>query len=264
LDAERLRRTYRNDPDFIIKKASQLEIKKPHVFTDQIHKTIKWKDILKGVFNEFRQAVNIIVTGSARLDLFKRSKDSLIRCYIHVNLFPFSLKEWSGDIDNITAPWLHERKDWENLADALFTKVFNTTRIPEDITKVYFTFGHFPIPLLSSSIQRSQKWYRDYILLLIRKDLRDLSGIRELDRISHLVELLLPQLGSQFSLRNLAQNPKANHTTLKNWFHILQRLYLIWPLQPHAGKLKRTIRKKPKWYFLDWTYAAVKQTCLKT
>lgn len=76
-DVEKIRRKYRDDPDFIIKAASRLEIKKPYVVLDEIHKLTRWKNILKGLFDEFSQTVNIIVTGSARLDLFRRSGDSL-------------------------------------------------------------------------------------------------------------------------------------------------------------------------------------------
>jgi len=255
-DVERVRRWYRNDPDFIIKEASRHEMKKPYLVIDEIHKITRWKDILKSIFDEHGHLVNIIVTGSARLDLFRRSGDSLVGRYTMANLFPFSLREWGGNIDKMPVSWLHEDKDWQNPAYAVHEKLFNSTRIPEDIAEAYFTFGPFPAPLLSGSIQRSRKWHRDYISLLIREDLRDLSGIRELDRISHLVELLPSRVGSPLSLRKLALDLEANHTTIKNWLQALQRLYLVWPLRPYAGKLQRTIRKEPKWYFLDWTYAA--------
>ncbi|MEA1933462.1 MAG: DUF4143 domain-containing protein [Thermodesulfobacteriota bacterium] len=81
--------------------------------------------------------------------------------------------------------------------------------------------------------------------------MRDLSGIRELDRVSHLVELLPGRVGSLLSLRSLGEGLKANHSTVKNWLEALRKLYLIWPLRPYTGKLHRILRKEPKWYFLD-------------
>ncbi|MCD6272669.1 MAG: ATP-binding protein [Deltaproteobacteria bacterium] len=254
LDVEKIRRRYRNDPDFIIKEASRLEIKKPYVVLDEIHKLTRWKNILKGLFDEFNQAINIIVTGSARLDLFRRSGDSLAGRYTLVNLFPFSFREWA-QITGASFPWLHEEEDWKDPAAAFSKKLSGTSPVFKDIAGAYLTFGPFPAPLISGSMQRSRKWHRDYISLLIREDLRDLSGIRELDRVSHLVELLPDRIGSPLSLRSLAGDLEANHSTVKNWLLALQKLYLLWPLRPHSAKFQRTIRKEPKWYFLNWIYA---------
>ena len=224
---------------------------------DEIHKLARWKNILKGLFDEFNQAINIIVTGSARLDLFRRSGDSLAGRYTLVNLFPFSFREWA-QITGVSFSWLHEEEDWKDPAAAFSKKLSGTSPVFKDIAEAYLTFGPFPAPLISGSMQRSRKWHRDYISLLIREDLRDLSGIRELDRVSHLVELLPDRIGSPLSLRSLAGDLEANHSTVKNWLLALQKLYLLWPLRPHSAKFQRTVRKEPKWYFLNWIYAGNK------
>jgi len=254
-DIEKVRKRYRNDQDFIIKEASRLDMEKPYVVIDEIHKLTRWKNILKSIFDEYGHLVNIIVTGSARLNLFRRSGDSLVGRYTLANLFPFTLREWAGNTEDLAYPWLHEEKDWEDPAKAIELKLADSSKTKQDIAESYFTFGPFPTPLISGSTLRSRKWHRDYITLLIREDLRDLSGIRELDRVAHLVELLPQRIGSPLSLRSLALDLEANHTTVKNWLLTLNKLYLVWALRPHSVKLHRTIRKEPKWYFLDWTYA---------
>jgi len=255
-DIEKIRREYRNDPDFIVKEASRLSIKKPYVVLDEIHKLTRWKNILKGLFDEYSNSINIIVTGSAHLDLLRRSGDSLVGRYTLANLFPFSLREFAQLKISDNKPWLYEDDDWENTAAALDNKITSTPLVPKDIAESYFLLGPFPSPLLSGSMQRSRKWHRDYITLITREDLRDLSGIRELDRVSHLVELLPSRVGSPLSLRNLGVDLEANHSTVKNWLTALQKLFLIWPLRPYSGKIQRTISKESKWYFLDWTYSS--------
>ena len=254
-DIEKIRRRYREDPDFFVKEAARLRMKKPYVVLDEIHKVTRWKNILKGVYDEYQHLIRIIVTGSARLDLFRRSGDSLVGRYTMAHLFPFSLREWAGGINNMPASWLYEDGDWENMAKALGAKLADSPSISRDLAESYYRFGPFPAPLISGSEKRSRKWHRDYITLLVREDLRDLSGIRELDRVSHLVELLPGRVGSPLSLRSLGEDLEANHSTVKNWLEALHRLYLVWPLRPYAGKLHRTLRKEPKWYFLDWTFA---------
>ena len=137
----------------------------------------------------------------------------------------------------VSFPWLHEEEDWKDPAAAFSKKLSGTSPIFKDIAEAYLKFGPFPAPLISGSMQRSRKWHRDYITLLIREDLRDLSGIRELDRVSHLVELLPARIGSPLSLRSLAGDLEANHSTVKNWLLALQKLYLLWPLRPHSAKI---------------------------
>ena len=254
-DLEKVRRWYREDPDFFVKDASRLPMKKPYVVLDEIYKLSRWKNILKGIYDEYQHMIKIIVTGSARLDLLRRGGDSLVGRYTLAHLFPFSLREWAGSINKKPLSWLHQDGDWHNMAQSLDEKLGNSPRVSNDLVESYFKFGPFPAPLLSGSEKRSRKWHRDYATLLVREDLRDLSSIRELDRISHLVELLPDRVGSPLSLRSLAEDIQANHSTVKNWLEALHRLYLIWPLRPYYGKLHRVLRKEPKWYFLDWTFA---------
>jgi predicted AAA+ superfamily ATPase len=254
-DIEKVRIRYRKDPDFFVKEASRLRIKKPYVVLDEIHKISRWKNILKGIYDEYQHLISIIVTGSARLDLFRRSGDSLVGRYTMAHLFPFSLREWAGNINDMPSSWLYEDGDWKNMAKTLDVKLAESPPVSKELAELYRRFGPFPAPLISGSEKRSRKWHRDYITLLVREDLRDLSGIRELDRVSHLVELLPGRVGSLLSLRSLGEDLGANHSTVKNWLEALQKLYLIWPIRPYTGKLHRTLRKEPKWYFLDWTFA---------
>ena len=127
--------------------------------------------------------------------------------------------------------------------------------MPVDLVDAYRRFGPFPAPLIAGSERRSRTWHRDYLSLLVREDLRDLSGIREIDRISHLVDLLPERIGSPLSLRSLAEDLEASHSTIQVWLSALQKLYLLWPISPFSKKIHRAMKKEKKWYFLDWTYA---------
>jgi uncharacterized protein len=254
-DLEKVRRRYRSDPDFLAKEASRLQMERPWAVLDEIHKVTRWKNILKGLYDEYGLLIQIIVTGSARLDLLRRGGDSLVGRYTMAHLFPFSLREWAEALRMTPGPWLHEEGDWEDPARAFNAKLGDTRSVSRDLAEAYVRFGPFPAPLLSGSETRSRKWHRDYLTLLVREDLRDLSGIKALDRIANLVELLPERVGSTLSLRGLGEDLEANHTTVKSWLNALKRLYLVWPLTPYSRKLQRALKKDQKWYFLDWTYA---------
>ncbi|MBC8387421.1 MAG: AAA family ATPase [Actinobacteria bacterium] len=48
---------------------------------DEIHKYGKWKTFLKGFFDTYKEKIKIIVTGSSRLDIYKKGGDSLMGRY---------------------------------------------------------------------------------------------------------------------------------------------------------------------------------------
>jgi len=63
---------------------------------DEIHKIPKWKNILKDFFDTHEDKVHFVVTVSARLDMFRRSGDSLAGRYFLFKLNPLLLSEVLG------------------------------------------------------------------------------------------------------------------------------------------------------------------------
>jgi len=108
---------------------------------------------------------------------------------------------------------------------------------------------------LSSNTRFCRKWHQDYISLVVREDLRDISQVRQVDKIEDLITLLAPRLGSPLSMANLAGELEVAHTTVKNWLTQLKRLYLIFPVRPWSKKITRGLLKERKWYFINWFYA---------
>ena len=60
---------------------------------DELHKHPKWKRWIKGVYDEPREDHSFLVTGSARLDVYRRGGDSLMGRYHYWRLHPLTLDE---------------------------------------------------------------------------------------------------------------------------------------------------------------------------
>ncbi len=71
--------------------STQSVMTKPIIIFDEIHKRPKWKTYLKGFFDTYGKDVRIVVTGSARLDLYKKGGDSLMGRYFHYRMHPLSV-----------------------------------------------------------------------------------------------------------------------------------------------------------------------------
>jgi len=247
------RRAYLANSRFFESPARSLGIRDPWIVFDEIHKRGHWRDILKGIYDGFSDEFRFLITGSARLDLFRRAGDSLVGRYNLFHMFPFTLSEITGA--SRKSCFLEEKAPATLFAG--FEKEISYS-LPLAIEEAYhglLRFGPFPEPFLRQNERFSRKWHQDYFSLVIREDLKDISRVLELDKIEHLLFLLSPRIMSPLSMANLAGELEVAHTTIKSWLEQLRRLYLIFPVPPWTRKISRGLRSEKKWYFLDWCYA---------
>jgi len=84
------RRILRADGAFWV---SPPESRTPRIVLDEVHKYPRWKRLLKGLFDSYRDDVELIVTGSGRLDVYQKGGDSLLGRYALNRLHPFTVGE---------------------------------------------------------------------------------------------------------------------------------------------------------------------------
>ncbi len=189
---------------------------------DEIHKYARWRNLLKGIYDTEKSRRRIIVTGSARLDYYRKGGDSLAGRYRYFRLHPFSLREVSRR---------PSRSDLEAL----------------------LKFGGFPEPLFAQSETGHRIWHRDRISRVIREDLRDLEHVREISLIEHLTEMLPSKVGSPLSVGGLREDLQIDHKTAERWLQILENLYVCFRIAPYGSPRVRAVKKAAKVYLWDWS-----------
>jgi uncharacterized protein len=251
-DDIKTRQAYRSESRFFESPARSLGRSDPWIVFDEIHKRNQWRDILKGAYDLFGPEFRFLITGSARLDLFRRAGDSLVGRYNLFHMFPFNLSEVTKPGKS---PCFLQERDIQSLLAAFGTQVSRRLS-PETIEAqtLFWKHGPFPEPFLKQNDRFSRKWHLDYLSLVIRQDLKDLTRVVELDKIEHLVSLLPARVAAPLSMANLARELEVAHTTVKTWLEQLKRLYLLFSVDPWTQKISRGLRREKKWYFLDWYY----------
>ena len=252
-DEPSIRHAYLANSLFFESKARSLSIRDPWIVFDEIHKRNRWRDILKGAYDGFSDEFRFLITGSARLDLFRRVGDSLVGRYNLFHMFPLTLSEIVET--NRQTCFLEE-----NVPKTFFHRFEEeiSCSLPQAVEQAFhglLRFGPFPEPFLRENERFSRKWHQDYFSLVIREDLKDISRVSELDKIEHLLLLLSPRIMAPLSMANLAGELEVAHTTVKSWLEQLRRLFMIFSVPPWTRKISRGLRKEKKWYFLDWLYA---------
>lgn len=246
------RKAYLSDGRFFESSARSLGVRDPWIVFDEIHKRNNWRDILKGVYDVFRDEFRFLITGSARLDLFRRSGDSLVGRYNLFHMMPLNIREITHR--QLLSCFLQEAES-NKLQKAFEGEVSNS--LPLEVAEAWanlWRHGPFPEPFLKQSDRFSRKWHQDYFSLVLRQDLRDTSRVIEIDKIENLLLLIPSRVASPLSMANLARELEVAHTTAKSWLEQLKRLYLLFPVSPWTKKISRGLKKENKWYFLDWYY----------
>lgn len=205
----------------------------PVLVFDELQKHRKWKDFLKGYFDGHGEKVKCVVTGSARLDIWRKAGDSLMGRYFPYRIHPLSV----GELLHAEKPkgLLHPPQPLEEAA-----------------FKTLLQHGGFPEPFLRKEAAFTRRWQDLRLQQLFREDLRDLSRAHELTQIEALALQLKARSGEQIVAANLARDLGTNLPSTQRWINLLASLHHGFLLRPYAKSVSGSLRKTPKWYQRDW------------
>jgi len=189
---------------------------------DELHKMKNWKSWLKGVYDVRGSNPPILVSGSAKIDTYRKMGDSLAGRYFRHRLHPFDVKELA--LDGIA---------------------------PKEAFETLLKTGPFPEPFLKGSERFYNRWKKTHLDIILRQDLLDLQTVRDIKSIETLIELLRHRVGSPFSYRSLAEDLQRDPKTVKRWMDLLEELYVVFKITPYHKNIARALQREPKYYFYD-------------
>lgn len=207
----------------------------PVLIFDEIHKYGKWKNFLKGFFDTYEKKSKVIVTGSARLNVYKRGGDSLMGRYFYYRVHPLSVAE-------IVSPNVIENE--------IRTK---PVAISEEDWKALIEYGGFPEPFVQRSRAFSNRWQSMRNDQLFREDIRDATKIQELAQMELLAELLRNQAAQAMDYQSLAKKVGVANDTVRRWLQVLKSFYYCFSIKPWTKNVTRSLLKEPKYYLWDWS-----------
>lgn len=230
------RRLISSGPEAVAAQAGLMELRKkrPVIAIDEIHKYGRWKNWLKGFFDLYADQSRIIVTGSSRLNVYRRGGDSLMGRYFHYRMHPFSVAELADPTipeKALRAPKPITDRDWQALLE----------------------HGGFPEPFAQREAGFSRRWRDSRRHQLLREDIRDLTLVREVAQIEMLADLLHDRSCDQIVMKSLADQLHVSPDTVKHWLDLLVSLHVGVLIRPWFANVSRSLRKEPKWFLRDWS-----------
>jgi hypothetical protein len=192
-----------------------------YLVLDEIHKYSRWRQVVKGLYDKRGKELQILVTGSASLDHYRRGGDSLQGRYHFYRLFPLSCAE-------LGSPSL------STLTDLL-------------------TYGGFPEPFMLQSEKESRRWSREFRTRVVREDLADIENVQDVSLIEKLLLRMPDLVGSPLSINALREDLQVSHQSVSRWIAMLENLYAVFRIYPFGAPKLRAVKKEAKHYHLDWT-----------
>lgn len=210
------------------------------VVLDEIHKYVRWKNYLKGAFDSFGKEFLFLVTGSGRLDLFKKGGDSLLGRYFGAKLFPLSV----GELEESFPSFLDFKSRLYEIPDG--------SKKRREAYEQLFDMSGFPEPFLRSEEKFYQLWFKERKTLLLREDIRNAANIREISLLEMFSHLIPGRIGSTLSLNALREDVGVAFETIRDWTVLLEQFYYLFRLTPFSIKVARALKKETKAYLYDW------------
>ena len=205
------------------------------IILDEIHKFKRWKRFIKGEYDTLKNRYKFLITGSARLDVYRKGGDSLMGRYHYYVLHPFSLAEMTH-AKNAAKPF-HELE-------------FNSAgKGLEELEK----FGGFPEPLFSQDDRTLRRWHNERNERLFREDIRDVEIIRDLNGMKVLSDMLPAKVGSLLSANAIREDLEISHRGVTHWLDVLEAFHYHFRIYPFMQRSYRSIKKSPKLYLWDWS-----------
>ncbi len=215
----------------------RLRAQPPLVVLDELHKHARWKGLLKGFFDTYGDRAQVLVTGSSRLDIFRRGGDSLMGRYLLYRMHPWSVAECERvglPEREIRPPVPIQPEDWAAL----------------------WTHGGFPEPFLRRDARFTHRWQSLRHDQLAREDLREVTRVQELGTLETLMRILAERSGQQLIYSNLAGDLGVAVDTVRRWVDLLGRLHYGFLVRPWFTHVAKALRKEPKWFLRDWSGVA--------
>ncbi|MEK6679455.1 MAG: ATP-binding protein [Nitrospirota bacterium] len=210
--------------------------KKAFIFIDEIQYLENPSSFLK-LTADHHKDVKLIVSGSSSFAIKDKFKDSLVGRTVNFEIFNLSFKEFL----------LFKQYAYEE------GKVYTKKKTDElkALFKEYILYGGYPKIVLTPEIDKKEKYLQQIIDTYVKKDIRDLADVKDIDKFNKLLEALASQSGQQINITELSNTTRIAKQTIEKYLFIMENIYIVKLVRPFSRNIRSELFKLPKIYFYD-------------
>lgn len=209
---------------------------KIYIFIDEIQYLNNPSEFLKLVVDHHKN-IKLIVSGSSSFEIKNKFKDSLVGRTVNFEIFTLSFEEFL----------LFKNHYFDK------RKKSTTKKISElkSLFELYILYGGYPKIVLTEETDLKEKYLQQIIDTYVRKDIRDLAEIKEIDKFNKLIEALAAQSGQLLNITELSNTCNLSKETVEKYLFILENTYIVKLVRPFHKNIRSELFKTPKIFFYD-------------
>lgn len=219
-----------------LKEEGVFSEKRVFVFIDEIQYLENPSSFLKMVIDHHKN-IKLIVSGSSSFNIKNKFKDSLVGRTVNFDIFNLSFSEFLLFKNyQVDFKEIHTQK-----------KISELTELYEE----YIKYGGYPKIVLTPEVEIKNKYINQIIDTYIKKDIRDLAEIKDVDKFNKLIEVLASQSGNLLNVAELSNVVNLSKQTIEKYLFLLEETYIIKLLHPFSKNKRKELFKTPKVFLFD-------------
>ena len=213
---------------------------------DEVQKFPQIFDSIKVLIDKNKENHHFL-TGSSQLMLLQSVQESLAGRVSLFAMYPLAFSELFDDRTEIFLDKLFEDNWNKNIP------VLSLSQKKSIDAKIYqhLYWGGYPEVVNSKDVEKKQRWLYNYKNTYLEKDVRDLKGSIELEKVSKFLNIIANRTAQIYSYSEVARDCGISVTSANNYTKLLQISCQIQLLQPYYSNISKRLIKAPKLYFLD-------------
>ncbi|MBI4825359.1 MAG: ATP-binding protein [Nitrospirae bacterium] len=210
--------------------------KKVFVFIDEIQYLANPSSFLK-LIADHHKGIKLIVSGSSSFAIKSKFKDSLVVRTVDFDIFNLSFREF------LTFRGYAFKE----------SKTYTAGKVDElrGLFKQYVLYGGYPKIVLTPEAGMKEKYLQQIIDTYVKKDIRDLASIKDIEKFNKLLEALAGQSGQVLNIAELSNTTRIAKQTIEKYLFIMENTYILKLLRPYSGNIRSELFKLPKIFFYD-------------
>lgn len=213
--------------------------RKSFILIDEVQYLANPSNFLKYLFDEYKNKIKLIVSGSSAFYLDKKFKDSLAGRKKLFTIFSLNFREFlrfksAGEL---------AKKSWGKLT---LTETEKLDRLYGE----YLIWGGYPKVVLAAQTDEKEEILKELVYSYVKKDIFD-ANIRQDEDFYRLLKILAGQVGNLVNANELAGTLNLSKTAVDNYLYVLQKSFHIRLVRPFYRNLRKELTRMPKVYFTD-------------
>jgi uncharacterized protein len=199
-------------------------------------------DAIKAELNRDLRPGRFVLAGSTRYSSLPTAAQSLTGRLHVATLWPLSQGELDGVEERFAERLLSDPSDLVTASASTASREAYAGRILR---------GGFPLAAARKSGAGRDRWFDDYLRLVLERDVAELSSIRQREKMPRLVARLGGQTAQVLNVARAAADVGIEASTAENYVRLLEAAFVVHRVPAWGTTLRARASLKPKIHFVD-------------